>query len=400
MRALLLILILLLTLSAWPQETRSFLAVRTRDGAMVASQNPDRLLVPASTLKLLTAARALKMAPFETTLWLDGDVLILRGGGDPTLTRADLVELARQVRIPVTRVEVDSPDLGLPYGPGWAWDDMTEDFQPAVCGLTVDEGLTSVTVGAQGVSQKDPTARLTFRLQPDEGAPGFYLLPGRPDYVLVGHAEEPVTLQLPVPEPDLWAGRILAAQLGELPVSRGTKRGNLIAAHYSRPVREILRGALAESDNLVMETLFRQLPAGEKPPGRVVDGCGLSRYNLVSPRTLVDTLRAHPDLFALLPRPGQEGTLRNRFSDSPVRDRVAAKTGTLGNISALAGVLDAGTPDEIVFAVITNGTLDSKGTRAWEERWVSGLSEAVEGRSGPSLTGSAFADHQPEKACH
>lgn len=370
-----LLLVLLLTLLAPAQETRSYLAVRTRDGAVVASQDPDRLLVPASALKLLTAARALALEPRQTTLWYDQGVLILQGGGDPTLARQDLLELANQVSLPVERVEVDpGPDLGLPYGPGWAWEDMAEDFQPPVCGLTVDEGLTRITVGPQGVSQDDPWAALTFVLRPDAGEPQLLWPPGSVPMLLLGHSPEPITLQVPVPDPDLWAGRILASALpGPPAVARGKARGQQIASHQSAPVNEILRRALALSDNLVMETLYRQLPDLPQP-GRVVDGCGLSRYNLVCVRTLVELLQQNPDLVELLPRPGQPGTLQNRLLD--LGQRVRAKTGTMGGVSALAGVIDSGTEDEIVFAVITNGTLDVKGCKHWEEEWVTGLATA------------------------
>lgn len=357
-----LLLILLLTLGAWGQETRSFLAIRTRDGAVIAQQDPDRLLVPASSLKILTAARALQLDPFETTLWYENGLLTMRGGGDPTLTRADVEAMAREVAAPVTAVQVETPDLGAPYGPGWAWEDMTEDFQPEVCGLTVDGGLTEVTVTPDEIRSE---ARLRFQRSGGTGPLTLWWLPGRSAITVRGGTEEPLTFKVPVPEPDLWAGSILGPN-----VTRGRARGTVVARHLSAPIETILKRALAVSDNLVMETLYRQLPA-QPQPGRIVDGCGLSRYNLISVRMLVSALGQHPELLKLLPRPGEEGTLKERFRNVPLD--LVAKTGTLGGVSALAGALNPGRDEEIVFAVITNGTLDVRATKKWEEDWVSGL---------------------------
>ncbi|MCE7872968.1 hypothetical protein DYH09_21665 [bacterium CPR1] len=377
----LLLLVFLLALGAWPQQpTVSYLAVRTRDGAVLAEQDSDRLLVPASSLKLLTAARALSMEPFQTTVWasepLQGSVLhgslILKGGGDPTLTRQNLAQLARMLhRQGLRRVEgpleVDPGlDLGLPYGPGWAWEDAPESFQPLVCGLTVDGGLVRL--------EEAELAGLAIEREPGQVLT-VLRLPGRRATLVRGPA--PSELELTVVEPDLWAGKILRSALRDCeievgPVQRGRARGELLATHRSAPVREILRAALATSDNLVFEMLHRQLPAPEVA-GRVVDGCGLSRYNLVTARTLVGLLLRQRELGDLLPAPGDPGTMSRRFADSPLKLAVRAKTGTLGGVSALAGVLYPGQENEVCFALLTNGCLDLKAAKIWEERFLETL---------------------------
>jgi D-alanyl-D-alanine carboxypeptidase/D-alanyl-D-alanine-endopeptidase (penicillin-binding protein 4) len=80
------------------------------DGRELYARNPDQALIPASNLKLLTAAAALEaFGPthrFTTEVLTDrapdaeGAVarLILRGGGDPALTSEDLWRLAADVR--------------------------------------------------------------------------------------------------------------------------------------------------------------------------------------------------------------------------------------------------------------------------------------------------------------
>lgn len=98
----------------------SVLALRLRDGARLASLNPDRRLIPASLSKLVLAAAALERwgseHSFETRLWtvgqragtvLQGD-LVVAGSGDPTLTNEKLWFLCTDVaRLGIARVQGD-----------------------------------------------------------------------------------------------------------------------------------------------------------------------------------------------------------------------------------------------------------------------------------------------------
>ena len=102
---------------------------------------------------------------------------------------------------------------------------------------------------------------------------------------------------------------------------------------------------------------------------RLVDGSGLSRYNLVSTEVLVRVLaymRTHPDpevqraFLRSLPVGGRDGTLQYRFRRAAsARGNVRAKTGTLSNNSGLAGYVTSfeGTP--FAFALIANNHVGS-----------------------------------------
>lgn len=84
-------------------------AVTIRDaetGKIVFSQNGDKLMRPASNMKLVSGAAALNMLGedyrFKTDLYIDGIVVngtlngnvYIKGSGDPTLTREDFIEFA------------------------------------------------------------------------------------------------------------------------------------------------------------------------------------------------------------------------------------------------------------------------------------------------------------------
>ena len=93
---------------------------------------------------------------------------------------------------------------------------------------------------------------------------------------------------------------------------------------------------------------------------RLRDGSGLSRNNLITPRTLVSTLRAMSDakgndvFLASLPVAGVSGTLKNRMRDSNARGTVRAKTGTLKGVRALSGYIDHPEYGKLAFSIITN----------------------------------------------
>jgi D-alanyl-D-alanine carboxypeptidase/D-alanyl-D-alanine-endopeptidase (penicillin-binding protein 4) len=76
----------------------------------------------------------------------------------------------------------------------------------------------------------------------------------------------------------------------------------------------------------------------------VVDGSGLSRYNLCYPRMAAEVLMTlyrdpllQSELLESLPLAGVDGTLYHRMQNGGTKIRVRAKTGTMTGISCLAG---------------------------------------------------------------
>ena len=371
------VLVLILSLSAWaePNYELSYLLVRTSDGAVLAQHQPDKLRTPASTLKVVTAAAALEfLGPekvFETAVLAESAVvrgrlpgnLGLRGEADPELTTDDLAALADELaRSGFRSIEgdlvVDPGPYSFPvYGPGWAWDDAGQDYSPEITGLSVDGGTVLLEEG-----------RLPSWVQRAEQE-GIWVVPGREGVAVGPELPEEVA----APRIALRSGQLFARLLQERGVRLkgevrvGSLTGTVLAKHNSRPLPEILKEALAESDNLAMELLFRA--SGQKLPGaleeaelRVVDGSGLSRYNLISARQLVEVLYRNPALKPLMVRPG-EGTLKTRFQEGWAANHVIAKTGSMSNVSALTGYLFPDSDKECVFAVMINGHLGTTKSR-------------------------------------
>ena len=88
------------------------------------------------------------------------------------------------------------------------------------------------------------------------------------------------------------------------------------------------------------------------------DGSGLSRLNLVTPRTFVQLLAAmqrspNSQIFReSLPLSGRDGTLGYRLKD--YSERVAAKTGYITYDAALSGYVTTSEGEVFAFSVICN----------------------------------------------
>ncbi|MCB0279317.1 MAG: D-alanyl-D-alanine carboxypeptidase, partial [Calditrichaeota bacterium] len=89
-----------------------------------------------------------------------------------------------------------------------------------------------------------------------------------------------------------------------------------------------------------------------------VDGSGLSRYNIFTPKSLVELLHYFYQtydeyrLFELLAIGGVNGTIQNRFTDFPYS--VFGKTGSLSNNHNLSGYLLCKSGKKLIFSFMAN----------------------------------------------
>ncbi len=93
---------------------------------------------------------------------------------------------------------------------------------------------------------------------------------------------------------------------------------------------------------------------------RIVDGSGVSHYNVVSTELLVKLLKyfydKKPKLYNVLynsfPTAGIDGTLENRMIKTSAQNNVRAKTGSLTGVSALSGYVTTRNKHLLAFSIL------------------------------------------------
>ncbi len=325
---------------------------------LLFGRDETKRFTPASNFKLLTAAWVLKTlgpnARFETqVLGADAEfinesawpatektptVVTLIGGGDPSLSGADLSDLARQTLASVEGSDKgfwivraqDSPAGALlnaefggrRYPDGWTLDDALWYYGPPVTGLAINRNQVDVTVtgasnaGDLAMTHSDPVAPFQIfstaitvpkgdpragQLQWDRGDAASPLGPSLWLRGFIG-AGESATEGIAVPDPQEWARTQFAAALksggGHIAEVGGytTKTARVLATHQSPPLKVLLRQFLKQSDNLYGEMLLRRAGAtlendAPLPPGVSIGSTGLAN-------------RAHRDLAVWLHQNG------------------------------------------------------------------------------------------------
>ena len=164
-------------------------------------------------------------------------------------------------------------------------------------------------------------------------------------------------------------------------VSQSVPVQTVLASHDSATLEEDVIITNKESQNLHAELLLHQLAVAYGADGstaqgaRVIrqflvnsgvdpldfvfyDGSGLSGHDLVTPRAIAKLLQfaATQPWFATykasLPVGGIDGSLASRFEKAPLKARIFAKTGTLGEARALSGYLECASGKTIIFSIL------------------------------------------------
>lgn len=388
------------------------------DGHTVYEHDAGRLLLPASTAKLYTAAFALDRLGADGRTHTDvvaaGEVsrgrlhgaLVLRGRGDPTLMGTDWADtLANQVvargirRIDGGIVGDDTAFTGPPHGSGWEVDDLQAYFGASTAALDIDENTMVADISAQGVRVTPADAAIALAGQPADTLQ-VYREPGSATVHILGGVAQGAParrLALSIPDPALTAARRLQAALERQGVRvDGEARslrwpvpppsGDVVATLPSPTIADILRTGLKRSQNLYLQSVFllTGLAATEQTAPRaedraaqalsswleghgiaptetmLVEGTGLSRHDLTTAASLVRILAlmdASPQAAlwrGLLPVAGVDGTLANRMRDTAAAGNVQAKTGSMSFVNALAGYVTTKSGQRLAFAIVLN----------------------------------------------
>lgn len=337
------------------------------------SHNEDKLFTPASLTKIFTLLAALEMLgeeyAYPTSFYfsstvpgeINGDLYII-GSGDPTQSPEVIIKIADDLvqKFSIRHISGDivlDNSKFLPeefLGRGWMWDDKN----PLIGALTVT---------GYKINEKQNSYLNTMPL--------------------------------------LW-GNIFSQELskkgvkikGDIRIGKIPEDLKVKYIYYSDTLDKILAYMMKKSDNQIAENIFRTLAQANNPEeastvartiasleevidtalglkwGKdyiLVDGCGLSEYNLTTPANLVKAINylyqkydfKILDYFASTK---EKGTLKERLSF-----QVWGKTGTLSSASALAGLLQTKNMRWVVFCLMENNFIfieDENDPKIFENR--------------------------------
>jgi len=363
------------------QATPTSCLVVRADGRTIDEVNGSMPLMPASTEKLLTSTallahlspdttfktRAVTSAPVSGGV-IDGDLYLI-GGGDPLLQTSgdqpsqedpnepynDFAKLATAIKAAgITAIHgnvVGDESLfdSTRYVSSWPARYITAGEVGPLSALMVNGGFTGLTDDPEA-----PSANRKAGDPPSLAAATLITLLRQQGVTVTGGAAS----------------------------NRAPGDAKPVATLDSLPVSQDLLEMLRRSDNTTAEVLTKYLGATQAHSGSTaagarevhdtlthlglptrgtvtVDGSGLDLGNRVTCNLLtaaLDHSGSDSVLARSLPVAGQTGTLRNRLTRTPADGKVAAKTGTLDTVNALAGFAHSASGQVLSFAIIINGS--------------------------------------------
>lgn len=341
----------------------SAIVLDAQTGAVLAQREPTRAAEPASTMKLLTAVAALNElgpdARLTTSAVVHDTEVYLVGGGDIMLSagksnknavmgHAGLATLAKNAASELKKLNIEA-----------------------------------VSVHVDGSLFAEPLYHPA--MDPENYR---YIMEAHPLAVEISRENQEQHL----PDGDLTAADSFAKALESNGISVKTvdrkvapSDATQIAKVDSAPVRDLVEFMMRHSDNAVAETLGHLVAIKSGKPANfagaaeavlaslhtqgystagitIADASGLTKGNRINTKILSEVLL---DLWqcdqcplvaasAGMPTSALTGSMHDRFWNTSVRGRVHAKTGSLPEVSSLAGFVytDAGRP--LAFAVIVD----------------------------------------------
>ena len=338
------------------------------------SHNEDKLFTPASLTKIFTLLAALEIFDEEQYAYptsfyfssttpgeINGNLYVV-GSGDPTQS-LEVIRKIADALVQKCHIKHISGDIVLDnsrflpeefLGRGWMWDDKN----PLIGALTV--------MGYE-VKEKQNSYLKTMPL--------------------------------------LW-GNFFSQELskkglkidGSIRIGETQEGLKVKYIYYSDTLDKILAYMMKKSDNQTAENIFRTLVPEDNPDGVstiaraiasleevidttlglkwgkdyiLVDGCGLSEYNLMTPAHLVKAIsylyqKYDFKILDYFASTKEKGTLKERLPF-----QVWGKTGTLSSASAMAGLLQTKNMRWVVFCLMENNFIfieDENDPKIFENR--------------------------------
>ena len=377
-------------------------SIKNADNGKIVYELNDRMLMnPASVQKILTTPVIYETLGndylFKTSIYSRGEnCYLIKLGADPYLTSKDLHSLIKNIKPNAQRIFIDDKILdNKTWGEGWQWDDDMNILMPKFGSYNLDKNLIKLTImppdGEQFATIINPSKyplvffnhitkgdNTSINAHRDNNISSNTL-------ILSGTVARPTTIYVPVNNLQRYFTVQLTKTLenkniylkhGIIP-NKLTETDTLLQ-EITHPIDNAIDDILKNSNNLVSETLFKiaganhlGLETGSDSAGikmfndycnrnkldnsriRITDASGVSKNNLNSTDFITDflVLNKNNKIMEKLPKPG-EGTLTHRML--AIKDNLKAKTGTLSDLSSIAGYLTTKSGKKYTFCIMIN----------------------------------------------
>ena len=419
-------------------------------GRLIYSFNGSRRFTPASTAKVFTCACAFDTLGsaylYHTDLVAYGPIkkdrlagdLVLVLSQDPTLDSANLGKMLSCLESNKIRYIEGAIELapvaggGDQFNPGWLAEDWGQEWMPVSSDFVLDHNIASGRDPGRGLavvtdSLENVQHSLFRTVLLSDLAAGWVSYDQAGRCVRVCRSSQPsmsAAAGLVVANPDQYNLAALSTMIKNMGIrfsAHPTIRvshvdGRLLGTATSKPLSRVIYETLKESDNLYAQQILRTLgaraaagkgaaPASIEEAGLaairdwlsglgvassevvLVDGCGLSRKNCITPHALNVVLKhmagtaVDGPFLDLLRMDGNDSTFF-RF-----------KTGAMDSVRAISGVIRSAGGSNLAATIMVNGHTPQVGSLRGH---FFSLVRALE--SMPALTGPAHGQSAPAQA--
>lgn len=359
---------------------------------MIYELNDDKYYTPASNTKLFTFYTCLKMLgdSIPALRYITrNDSLIFWGTGDPSFLHSDLKGTKgfdllknsdKKLFFSTGQYKNDF------YGSGWAWDDYNDYYQAEITELPVEDNVAILYADKNGQLQIKPSCLkqylkcdsnfkpASFRVQRDFLTNSFVYpsikIPANYHKEIPWKTSTAMTIAL---LEDTLKKEVWETQM-PLPDNAKTifdANADTVYKHMLQPSDNFIAEQLLlvcssekfktlNSDSVINYSKAHYLNDLPDVP-QWVDGSGLSRFNLFTPRSIVKLLCKISDemnndslLHSLMPAGGVVGTIKSAYKTDNGQPFVWAKTGSLANNHNQSGYLVTRKGKRLAFSFMNN----------------------------------------------
>lgn len=352
----------------------------------VYEYNASAYFTPASNTKIFTFYTALSVIgdSIPALKYVQrGDSLIFWGTGDPSLLNKNVysndVVLSRLANASEMLYFSTSNFHTTHFGPGWAWDDYNDYYSAERSPLPLFGNVLYAETGQSSLIVRPPYFKklITYTGSNEEHA---IVRSVNSNLITV---RQPINSkfkkEIPIRISDDIVVQLLSDTLKKPVQLANTPMPSEVSTVYGQRSDSLYRVMMQDSDNFIAEQLLLVVSGiltdtlkteiainyskknflNDLPDEPVwVDGSGLSRYNLFTPRSIVRLWEKIYDkvpeqrLFALLATGGKAGTIRNWYkAEKPF---IFGKTGSLSNNHCLSGYLVTRSGKRLIFSFMNS----------------------------------------------